>query len=181
MTNFFQRIAATALSAAIVTFGAAAPGYAHHSPEDTRQEWNDAQFEQLWASARAVGIQIFTEFSDRGAAEACRERGLLGMMTSEGQLLLCVGNHGGDQRELADTFRHELVHGAQFCNGGEMLFPETAEDVVAFARDYLHMPMESYDPELHPTEAEARVMAHFLEEEEVGALLDYYCNPRNQT
>ena len=62
-----------------------------------------------------TGRTIYTENSGGPATELCR-RGIFGAASTNGYLVVCLGNHRGDGRELADTIRHETIHFAQFCN-----------------------------------------------------------------
>jgi len=168
--NFFSRLTATAL-AATCAVGAATAALAHHRTD--QQPYVHEETMSLLAAARRVGIQIFTERSN-GARGLCR-KGLYGMANSNNQLLLCVDNHGGNMAELADTVRHELIHNAQFCKGG-MIHPDLKDKMLAVARDELHMPMDKYEPRKYYREAEARVLAHIMDEHEVAELVTEHCS-----
>ena len=172
--TFFTRITSAAL-AGLCVFGAVGTAYAHHLP---RQPFVEAETRSLLNAARQSGIQIFT---DQGrAAEHCK-KGLYGAANTDNQLLICTANHGEDMVELADTIRHELIHSAQFCKGRNrgatqaLLYPEDADKFLELARDQLHMPMKSYEPSKYFSEAEARVLAHMLDEHQVADLLKEHC------
>jgi len=167
--TLFTRLTAAAL-AATCAVGAATAALAHHRTD--RQPYVHEETMGLLATARRAGIQIFTDRSN-STKGLCRE-GLYGMANSNNQLLLCVENHGGDMVELADTVRHELIHNAQFCKGG-MIHPELKDKMLAAARDELHMPMDKYEPRKYYREAEARVLAHLMDEHEVADLVTKHC------
>lgn len=171
--TLFTRIATTALAATCL-LGQVGAAQAHHIKQ---QPFVKAETMQLLRSARAAGIQIFTE-GDPSTRGQCRD-GLYGMANNSRQLLICVSNHGDDVDELADTIRHELIHSAQFCKGNgrnALLYPEQADTFLDLARNQLHMPMDRYKPAKHAAEAEARVLAHVMEEHEVAAELSRYCS-----
>ena len=122
-----------------------------------------------------TGHQIFLE-SDR-----CSE-GAFGFANSSKQLLVCVDNHKDNHAELADTFRHETLHLAQFCKGRKvgasamMLFPKEKRNFIQIAVRDLHMPVASYARSKYGREAEARVLAHVLDEHQVAQILINECS-----
>ena len=174
--TFFSRLATTALAATVV-FGAATAAYAHHPH---RQPYVAAETKSLLQAARTTGITLFTDETGN-ARRVCQREGLLGAANTSSQLLICVKNHQGDTAEMADTIRHELVHSAQFCKGRKvgatsaLLYPEQSAKMLKFARQFLHMPMDKYEPSKYASEAEARVLAHLLDEHQIASLLKEHC------
>lgn len=166
--NLFTRIASATLGG-LCALGAASAAYAHHLP---RQPFVEAETASLMRSAQAAGISIFSD-KDPSTRGQCRA-GLFGMANNRKQLLICVKNHRGDMVELADTVRHELIHNVQYCKGG-LVYPHLKDKNLAFARDYLHMPMDKYSPASYYREAEARTLAHVLEEDRIAELVTRYC------
>ena len=170
----FTRLATTALTG-LCALGMVGAAKAHHVQ---RQPYAASETRQLLDTARSVGVEVFT---DKEAPKACKE-GLYGAANNKYQLLICVGNHGEDSAELADTIRHELVHIAQFCKGRKvgatsaLLYPELRDKALQGARDHLHMPMDKYDPSSHIREAEARVLAQLYNEKQIANLLRRHCS-----
>ena len=174
--KLFPQIAGATL-AAMCLMGAASAASAHHVQP---QPYSPSATQSLLRDARDVGVQIFTD-NDANGRRACSREGLLGMANNKHQLMICVKNHGDRVDELADTIRHELVHTAQYCKGrlvgatSALLYPQDAEKGLKAARDYLHMPMDYYEPSQYTREAEARVLAQIYNEEQIGQLLYRYC------
>lgn len=171
----------TRLTAAMLVglciFGAAQSAQAHHIQQ---QPYVEAETTALIRTAIKSGITVFTERTDDTVKRFCDERRLYGQANNNNQLLICVGNHGGNQDELADTVRHELIHSAQFCKARRfgatmaLLRPGLAEDSLRLARQ-LHMPVDKYDEDQLVYEAEARALAHVLDEHEVADLVQSEC------
>lgn len=168
-------------AAAIAVTGALAPAAeAHHL--GYRHEYNAASWTHLAETIEDHGVQIWLD------AKYCEENGLLGMAI-KGQdgsmhMLICRDNHNDNYNEMADTFRHEVVHLIQYCKGERngatiaTLYPDQAEESLRIARDYLHMPMGAYDKEKWINEAEARVMAFVLDEREIARQFADQCSHR---
>ena len=136
----------------------------------------------LLQTARGLGVQFFTENSNAESAKACKS-GAYGYATSKFQLLLCVKNHKGDTVELADTIRHELIHIAQYCKAARtgasdaaLLYPAHSDGFIAYAQEQLHWHILGYDTKDWGNEAEARSLAHLLNEKEVAYLLRRNCS-----
>lgn len=169
--SFFSKAATTAL-AGLAALGFASSAFAHHVEH---QPWNKAQMEQLTQAALDVGISLHRDIG------ICNEmEGLMGAMYEKGYLLVCTEAHKDedgviDGDELADTIRHELIHGIQYCLGREMIHPQHKDQFIEDARDQLHMPMMAYDPEEWGGEAEARVLSYLLSEEEIAPMLRQAC------
>ena len=164
--SFFTRAATTALTGfAILGFASAA--FADHV---TPQPWNDEEMAVLSEAAIDVGIDTYADIGPCVTRE-----GLMGAFYQRGSLLVCTKAHGEDMAELADTVRHELLHAVQFCLNRDMIHPSYEDQYVEDAQDYLHMPMMAYDPEDWGGEAEARVLASILSEEEIAVMLREAC------
>ena len=168
-----KRIAALALTG-FTLLGVASSAWAHHP---TRQAYDEQELNLLVKAVKTTGHQIYLD------SPACIEnKGLFGAATYDQKLLVCVDNHKGDQAELADTVRHEAIHLVQYCkgrnNGATManLVPEKAEEYLEEAVKDLHMPLVKYRDSQYYREAEARVLAHYLNEDTVAYLLEEYCN-----
>ena len=168
--TLFTRIATTALTG-LCALGMVGAAQAHHIPQ---QPFSDEASAALLRTARSVGIRVFTEQSGPGANKACKS-GVYGMANSNMQLLICVGNHGGDTRELADTIRHELIHSVQFCKNG-LLRPSLSDKFISDARTHLHWDTSNYEASSWAREAEARVLAQVLPEKAVAELLIKHCS-----
>ena len=171
--TFFTRLATTALTG-LCALGMVSAAKAHHVQQ---QPFVASETRQLLDTARSLGVEVFT---DKELPEACKE-GLFGMANNKHQLLICVANHRGNGREMADTVRHELIHIAQYCKGrrvgatSALLYPELVDKALQGARDHLHMPMDMYKPQQYATEAEARVLAQLYNERQIAALLARHC------
>ena len=166
--SFFTRAAHTALTG-LAIFGFASAAFAHHVEQ---QPFVETESTLLLDAVRRTGHQVY------GKADICEE-GLLGVATSDKRLLICVDNHKGDMDEMADTIRHEALHLVQYCNNGATLMPEENDQFIDYAQEYLHWDILGYDPSAWSIEAEARVMAHFLDEHQVAQLLVKYCGGRS--
>jgi len=170
--NLFQRTTAAALSS-LCLLGSAAAVNAHHIPQ---QPYVASETTMLLQAANSVGISIFT---DKTTPKACK-KGLFGAANDKNQLLICIANHNGNSRELADTIRHELIHSAQYCKGrrvgaaSALLYPELTDKALQGAIE-LHMPVDQYAPAQYAAEAEARVLAQIYEEEQIAAVLLREC------
>lgn len=175
--TLMNKLAATALLAT-VAFGSVAPARAHHIRQ---QPFVKEETIQLLETVESVGVHIVVD------SPRCK-KGLMGqaLMSADRQrqyLLICATNHGNDLDELADTIRHEAIHVAQHCRtrrlgtaGNNPLFPDKAPQAVQLAAEHLHMPMDSYDRSQWYAEAEARVAAHVLEEDQVSTLVRQECS-----
>ena len=165
-----KSIAATAL-AGFISLGCASPAAAHHN---TQQPYVESEVKALMEAILRTGHRIFLE------GDKCT-KGSFGRANSNKQLLLCVDNHGDDYAELADTLRHETIHLAQFCRGRRrgavtgMLFPDQKNAYIDLAVHQLHMPIANYPASKHGREAEARVLAHVMDEHQVATLLVDEC------
>jgi len=173
--KIFSRIAAAALAALAVT---GTPALAMR-PGIERQNPSSGEVERLMATAERVGVTFFTEDDGVNAAEAC-EKNVFGMANTDLQVLLCVDNHDGDWVELTDTLRHELVHIAQFCNGGlqeaRMLRPDLYQDYLDYADDYLGWGIQqNYPQAAWGFEGEAFSLAFALTGSQIEDLLIEYC------
>ena len=171
--TLFNKIAASAL-AAVTAFGAASAAYAKPALQPYSQDGS----RRLLDTIKADGVQVFVddEFCFRK-----ENRGLLGVATSDERMLLCVKNHGGDQDELADTLRHEVVHLAQYCKGRLVgatiatLQPQHTRAYVRHAIEELNMPTGAYDQSKWAVEAEARVFAQYLTDAQTAEVYNHYC------
>lgn len=169
---------AAAVVGAVVALAATKASHAHHVP---RQPLDEAASVALLRTAESHGVAIFLDTGDESAARICKEEEIFGAANRLGQLLLCVERHNGDGVELADTIRHELVHIAQYCKARRVgatsatLFPSSTEHFISVARDYLHWNPQAYRAAQHSTEAEARVLAHELTEQQIGIILERNC------
>ena len=169
--SFFTKAATTALTG-LAALGFASSAFAHHVPT---QPWVDSEMEVLIQAATGVGIDIVIDIGPCKTTE-----GLMGAMYEKGYLLVCKDAHKDeygeiDGSELADTVRHELIHGIQYCLDREMIHPQHEEQFVQDAQDHLHMPMMGYEPDQWGGEAEARVLAHLLSEEDIAPMLRQAC------
>ena len=105
-------------AAAIAVTGALAPAAeAHHL--GYRHEYNAANWVHLADTIEEHGVQIWLD------AKYCDENdGLLGMAIkgtdNSMHMLICRDNHNDNYNEMADTFRHEVVHLIQYCKGERM-------------------------------------------------------------
>lgn len=178
--TFLSRLATGALLAT-VAFGSVAPALAHHIP---RQAWVETETNDLLNTVNAQGIPVVID------APVCKKRkGLFGMaiLSKDMQrqyLMICLKNHKGDLVELADTVRHEAFHVAQHCRARRYkddprkpLLPAMVDRYRAIAQRQLHMPMERYDRTQWAVEAEARVAAQVLEEEQIAYVVERECGP----
>ena len=172
--TIFTRLATTALTG-FCALGMVGAAQAHHVQQ---QPFVASETRLLLDTARGLGVEVFT---DKELPKACK-KGLFGMANNKHQLLICVANHRGNGREMADTVRHELVHIAQYCKGRKMgatsalLYPELRDKALVGARDHLHMPMDQYHPNKHAGEAEARVLAQIYNERQIATLLTRHCS-----
>lgn len=171
--NFFRAIAATALTG-FAALGFASASMAHHLEQQPYVEFESQLLLEALSRTR------HRVFRDQGPCN--EEPGLMGMANTNRQLLICVDNHKGDHAEMADTLRHETLHLVQYCvsrqNGmthGLLIDPDNAEEYVEYAHTELHWNIVSYDPAQWNAEAEARVLAHHLDEHHIAQLLVKYC------
>ena len=177
--TIFNKIAASAL-AVVTAFGAASAAYA----KPALQPFNQDGSRYLLDTLKADGVQVFVddEFCFRK-----ENKGLLGVATSDERLLLCVKNHQGDNAELADTLRHEVVHLAQYCKGRLVgatiatIHPQHSRTYVRHAIEELNMPSEAYDRSKWAVEAEARVFAQYMDDAETARLYNHFCVRPYQT
>ena len=173
MKDFFSKAATTALTG-LAIFGFASAAFAHHVDQ---QPFVPHESALLLDAVERTGHQIYS------GGEICTKHGngILGVATTGRQLVICVANHRGNNTEMADTLRHEAIHLVQFCKGrrhgatSALLVPEDKEHFLNAAANWLHMPMDSYPESNHYSEAEARVLAHALDEVEIANLLVKEC------
>ena len=171
MKNFFEHAARTALTG-LAIFGFASAAFAHHVD---KQPFVPHESALLLDALVRTGHQLYNKHP------LC-DKGVLGVASTQKQLLVCVENHQeGDYAEMADTLRHESIHLVQLCKGRKygatsaLLFPDEAEHFLNDAATWLHMPMDSYPKDKRFAEAEARVLAHGLDEHQIANLLVEYC------
>lgn len=172
--KFFSRLAASALTGLALLGLTASSVKGHHVP---KQHTFDKHY-----SAELLGFVASTGHAVYMGAEVCdKNPGLMGFADPRGALVICGANHKGDYEELADTIRHETIHLAQFCKGRKygassaLLFPNNKLYFLGVATRHLHWNPHRYPERKWNAEAEARVLAHELDEREVGALLLKYC------
>jgi len=169
--SIFTKAATTALTG-LAIFGFASAAFAHHS---RHQPFVESESVALLRVVQATGHKVFLD-----AGPCLKEKKLFGFATATGALVICTEAHGDDKAELADTIRHEALHLAQFCKGRKrgataaLLAPGLIQKSRRIAVD-LHMPVKSYKPGKRDSEAEARAMAHVLEEEQVADILIAHC------
>ena len=174
---FSTKLAAAVVGAAVALVAARA-SHAHHIP---RQEVDQAASVALLKTAQGLGVTVFLDTNDKAAAKICKEEEFFGAANNQNQLLLCIERHDGDWVELADTIRHELVHIAQYCKARKVgatsatLFPSSTEDFIFRSQTQLHWNPQAYRAAQRSTEAEARVLAHELTEQQIGIILDRNC------
>lgn len=169
--SFLSRAATTALTG-LAILGFASSAFAHHIKP---QPWDDSQVEQLLDAATDVGIELYRDTT------VCRKtQGLQGAMYELGALLVCTEAHKDEdgninKAEMADTIRHELIHGIQYCLNRETIHPRYEDEFIFEAQTDLHWHILAYKPTDWPGEAEARVLAQVLSEEEIGPMLREAC------
>lgn len=170
--TFLTRLSASALLVA-AAFGLAAPAGAHQIKQ---QPFVESRTSALLRTVQSLGIRVAVD-----APDCQKDKALMGAASNEGTLLICVGNHGGDTNEMADTVRHETLHLAQYCKGRSIgkpfaaLFPENTDQWIDYAQEHLHWHILGYDSEQWAVEAEARVLAQALDEQQVAKVLATYC------
>ncbi len=170
--TLFRTIAATAL-AGLAALGSASAASAHHLQQ---QSFNEGELQLVFNALAETGHRVFYDQEPCGT-----EKGLMGAANGQKQLLVCAENHKGDLNELADTVRHEALHLVQFCKGrsngatSALIVPDDRDEFLVGAINHLHMPADSYPASQHYSEAEARVLAHALDEGQVAALLRQEC------
>ena len=152
----------------------AAPVQAHGLRTDSTPD----SVKALMGTAEKLGIRFQTN------TQECKDtEGLMGYMQAPHMVMtLCVENHRayGPQAfdALADTVRHELVHAAQFCKATystNILFPGKVKAAVEFAQTHLGWHILGYPAHQWDAEGEARVIAHEVNDIQVGRLLDKAC------
>ena len=175
----FSALAALALTAATSFVAPASANQPRYRVQYTPEGWS-----LLRRTLENHDVQYWID------SKHCNEEGskILGMAVREKSkkmhMLICRDNHHGNYNEMADTFRHEVVHLIQFCKGERYgattatLYPENAAWGLAYARDQLGMPVDSYSKDKWEREAEARVMAYFLNEEEIASQFTEQCSYR---
>lgn len=171
--NLFSVITRSALTG-LAVLGFASSAVAHHIPQ---QQFVEAESNTLLEAVIATGHRVHLD-----PPLCAKNQGLFGAaIPNKRALVICVKRHGDDLNELADTIRHESIHLAQFCKArrfgatAALINPEFIGEYQALAEQYLHMPTSSYQPERIPGEAEARILAHQLDEDQVAALLRNEC------
>jgi len=164
--SFFSRVATTALTG-LAAFGFASAAFAHHVPE---QPWVESEIERLINAAHLVGIDTYS-----GVGPCEEVDGMMGAMYEKGYLLICPEAHEGDTAELANTFRHELIHAVQYCVGRDVIHPQHEDQYISDAQEHLHWNILGYEPHKWGGEAEARVLATIMEEGQVADLLIEAC------
>lgn len=116
--------------------------------------------------------------------DECKQtKSLMGYMAAPHMVMtVCAENHQvyGDMAlpNFADTVRHELLHAAQFCkatHSSNILFPDQVEQAVAYAQEELEWDILGYPTHQWDAEGEARTVAHLVDEEKVGEILDTAC------
>lgn len=139
-----------------------------------RLPFDETKLNNLLEVVRDTGHRVYS------GGGPCDRRGVYGFATTTKQLIICVDNHGSDMVELADTIRHEAFHLAQFCKArrvgatAALIFPDrkdTLKDAVA-----LGMPVKRYQERQYAIEAEARVIAHEMDAEQIAAILEEECH-----
>ena len=175
--NFLSRITAALLATTALT----APMAVGARP--ALQEFDRGSTEALVAFVVDKGVEVFID--DPYCSEGENEGRLMGAASSEGQLLICAENHNGDMAELADTVRHEIVHLAQYCKGKTVgatiatLSPRNSDQWLDHAISVLGMPTDLYEESSWRVEAEARVLAQYLTDQQIAGVYRTFCGPQS--
>jgi len=174
----FSRIAAIAVIASTL-FGTGYIARANHYPP---QPFVEAQTIGLLRSVQSNGVHVVIDEPNR-----CKEN-IYGaaMISADRQrqyLLICASNHGDNLDELGDTIRHEAIHVAQHCRARREgynqvlpLLPKHVEQLLFLAVQRYHMPLGLYSDEDRPAQAEARVGARILNENQIAAIVERECS-----
>ena len=174
--KLFSRITALALGAlsTATVFGSAA--HAIH-PGIARQNPSQAQGLGLIETAASVGVPVYTENNHEWTREQCKE-GMYGIAVQfrdgSKSVSLCIDNHNGDWEELTDTLRHEMIHIAQYCNGG-LLDPQNNARYLAGTQEIGWDIQGTYPRRSWAAEAEAFYFAHYLNETTIGGVVASTC------
>ena len=160
--------------AALALAGSALLGCASSAVAGDRLPFNETKINNLLEVVKETGHRVY-----RGGGP-CDRLPAYGFATPTRRLVICVDNHKGDLVELGDTIRHEAFHLAQFCKArrvgatAALIFPDRKGMMEEAIR--LGMPVQHYQERQHATEAEARVIAHEMDADQIAVILEEECH-----
>ena len=140
-----------------------------------RLPYDEVKLNNLLEVVRETGHSVYS------GGGPCDTQPAYGFATPAGQLVICVDNHRGNLVELADTIRHEAFHLAQFCKArrvgatSAVIFPDRQEHMLEEAIA-LGMPVKRYQARQYAMEAEARVIAHEMDADQIAVILEAECH-----
>lgn len=169
--------ATTIFTSILLSFGTIT--HADHLPQPS---FNKAETINLLRVIQSKGVYIVIDDEQR-----CKENvygsAMMSLDAQRQYLIICASNHGNNLEELGDTIRHEAIHVAQHCQARQQkskrnlpLFPQHTDKMIAIAASRYHMPLHQYSREDWPTEAEARVGARILNENQIATLVQEECS-----
>ena len=102
------------------------------------------------------------------------DKGMLGYYhPMSDTMVLCVANHKGDIAELGDTLRHESIHVAQFCNGGEPILDWNT--ISKYSNNRILSIVQRYPVDQQHHEYEAFTGAYVMSNNQVTKIVKDFC------
>lgn len=121
----------------------------------------------LTRAVRATGTRVYYD-------TARCDKGMLGYYHPKSKVMvLCVANHKGDIAELGDTLRHEAMHVAQFCNGGNPILDWTT--ISKYSTNRILSIVQRYPIKHQHHEYEAFTAAYAMSNQQITKVVKDFC------
>jgi len=88
-------------------------------------------------------------------------------------MVICVKTHGSDFKELGDTLRHESMHVAQACNGGNAILDWAT--ISKYSTNRILSIVQRYPAAHQHVEYEAFTAAYVMSNTQVTKIVKDYC------
>ena len=88
-------------------------------------------------------------------------------------MVLCVENHDEDYKELGDTLRHESMHVAQACNGGDAILDWAT--ISKYSTNRILSIVQRYPAAHQHIEYEAFTAAYAMSNTQVAKVVNDFC------
>jgi hypothetical protein len=142
------------------------------APAQANEAYRMLNSQALTRTVRATGTTVLYD------QPRCYEYSTYGYYhPASDTMVLCVNNHyeNGelDYRELGDTLRHESMHIAQACNGGNAILPWNT--IAKYSNNRILSIVQSYPAEDQHIEYEAFTAATTMNNTQITKIVKDFC------
>ncbi len=149
-------------------FSALAAVVATAAPAQANELYRLLNAQPLVHTVRATGTTVLYD------QPRCYEKNTYGYYhPASDTMVLCVANHDGDIAELGDTLRHESMHIAQACNGGEAIL--SWNQIAKYSNNRILSIVQRYPVEHQHIEYEAFTAAAVMSNSQINKIVKDFC------